>query len=121
MQNRQAFTTGAQPSIDRINLGGLFPQLSFVDSIGDGQPFGMIGNGNVFVAALSRRFCHRANIAGAATPMRVHLKTAAKAKPPRPRRLKQGATLGESEKFFAQRWWTGRMLLLPDPLPYLFL
>src|SRR3954469_20751425 len=81
----------------------------------------MISNGNVFVAALSRRFCHRLNIAGAITPMRVHLQIAVKAGPPRSGGGKQGATFGQSEKFFAQRWRTGRMLSLPNPLPNLFL
>src|SRR5438270_14073352 len=81
----------------------------------------MIGNGNVFVTAGDGRLRHRANIAGAIAPICVHLQIAPKALPPRRYFGQPKATFGESEKFFALRRRTRRMLLLSNPLPDLLL
>ena len=81
----------------------------------------MIGDGDEFIAALNSRIRHRANIAGAIAPMRVHLQIAAKARAPRRRFSQLKTSFGQAKKFFPERRRTRRMLVSPNPLADLFL
>ena len=81
----------------------------------------MIGNSDEFVAARDGRIRHRTNIAGAIAPICVHLQIAPQARVPRRCFGEPKATFGEGKKFLAQGRRTRRMLLLPNPLPDLFL
>ncbi|PYJ28973.1 MAG: hypothetical protein DMF24_10600 [Verrucomicrobia bacterium] len=63
--------------IGSSDLSALRPKGYFVNAACDFQSFGMISNGDVFVAPFDGGSCHCGDGPGAVAPARVHLQIAA--------------------------------------------
>src|SRR4029453_232149 len=72
----QTKTCASQRFIDDTNFLSLRIQSPLIQSAGDLQAFGMVGNADILVAALARRLGHLENGRRTVAPISVHVKVA---------------------------------------------
>ena len=89
---------GTQRIVDFADLLRLLLQLRLVDSSGNLQSLGVIGNGDVFVVSLGGGVGHLSNRARAVAPQRMHLQVALDPGQPAGIFGERGARLSDGEK-----------------------